>query len=44
MTNNYLTCCVGPLNGLKKGGELILQGKSNFKFSGDKTSEVTDIS
>jgi hypothetical protein len=31
-------------NGLKKGDELILQGKSIFRFSGNKIIELTDIS
>lgn len=31
-------------NGLKKGENLKLQGKSIFKFSGDKIIELTDIS
>jgi hypothetical protein len=31
-------------NGLKKGQELNLKGKSIFKFSGNKISELTDIS
>lgn len=31
-------------NGLKKGQELNLKGKSIFKFSGDKISKLTDIS
>ena len=31
-------------NGLKKGDELNLQGKSIFKFSGNKIIELTDIS
>jgi hypothetical protein len=31
-------------NGLKKGDNLNLQGKSIFKFSGDKIIELTDIS
>jgi hypothetical protein len=31
-------------NGLKKGDELKLKGKSVFKFSGDKIIKLTDIS
>ena len=31
-------------NGLKKGDELNLQGRSVFRFSGDKIIELTDIS
>ncbi|MDB5062869.1 MAG: hypothetical protein JWP67_2712 [Mucilaginibacter sp.] len=31
-------------NGMKKGDELNLTGKSIFKFMGDKISELTDIS
>jgi hypothetical protein len=31
-------------DGLKKGDNLNLQGKSIFKFSGDKIIELTDIS
>jgi hypothetical protein len=31
-------------NGMKKGGELNLSGRSIFKFSGDKIIEITDIS
>ena len=31
-------------NGLKKGQELNLTGKSIFEFSGDKISKLTDIS
>jgi hypothetical protein len=31
-------------NGLKKGQELNLKGKSIFEFSGDKISKLTDIS
>jgi hypothetical protein len=31
-------------NGLKKGDELNLQGKSIFKFSGHKIIAITDIS
>ena len=31
-------------NGLKKGDNLNLEGKSIFKFSGDKIIELTDIS
>jgi hypothetical protein len=31
-------------NGLKKGDELQLKGKSIFKFSGDKIIKLTDIS
>jgi hypothetical protein len=31
-------------NGLKKGQELNLKGKSIFKFSGNKISELKDIS
>ena len=31
-------------NGLQKGDELRLQGKSVFKFLGDKISKLTDIS
>ncbi|WP_210461982.1 nuclear transport factor 2 family protein [Rufibacter roseolus] len=31
-------------NGLKKGEELNLQGKSIFTFSGDKIIKLTDIS
>ncbi len=31
-------------NGLKKGDNLNLRGKSIFKFSGDKIIELTDIS
>jgi hypothetical protein len=31
-------------NGLKKGTELNLQGRSVFKFSGDRIVELTDIS
>lgn len=30
-------------NGLKEGDELNLQGKSVFKFSGDKVIEITDM-
>jgi hypothetical protein len=31
-------------NGLKKGDELNLQGKSMFQFSGEKIIKLTDIS
>jgi hypothetical protein len=31
-------------NGMKKGDELNLSGRSIFKFSGDKIVEITDIS
>jgi hypothetical protein len=31
-------------NGLKKGDELKLQGKSVFKFRGDRIIKLTDIS
>ena len=31
-------------NGLKKGDNLNLEGKSIFKFAGDKIIELTDIS
>jgi hypothetical protein len=31
-------------NGLKKGDNLNLEGKSIFKFSGDKIIELTDMS
>jgi len=31
-------------NGMKKGDELNLTGKSIFKFLGDKITELTDIS
>jgi NADPH-dependent ferric siderophore reductase len=31
-------------NGMKKGDELNLTGKSIFKFLGDKINELTDIS
>jgi hypothetical protein len=31
-------------NGMKKGDELNLNGRSIFKFSGDKIIEITDIS
>ena len=31
-------------NGLKKGDELKLQGRSVFRFSGDKIIKITDIS
>jgi hypothetical protein len=31
-------------NGLKRGDKLNINGKSTFKFSGDKIIEITDIS
>jgi hypothetical protein len=31
-------------NGLKKGQELNLSGKSIFKFSGNKITSLTDLS
>ena len=31
-------------NGVKKGDELNLKGKSNFKFFGDRIIQLTDIS
>ena len=31
-------------NGLKKGDELNLEGKSIFQFSGDKIISITDVS
>lgn len=40
----YAVLAVDLPNGLKKGNELKLKGKSIFKFSGDKIIELTDIS
>ena len=40
----YAVLAIDLPNGLKKGDNLNLQGKSIFKFSGDKIIELTDIS
>lgn len=40
----YAVLAIDLPNGLKKGDKLNLQGKSIFKFSGDKIIELTDIS
>jgi hypothetical protein len=40
----YAILAIDLPNGLKKGQELNLKGKSIFKFLGNKISELTDIS
>lgn len=40
----YAILAIDLPNGLKKGDELILQGKSIFKFSGDKIIALKDLS
>lgn len=40
----YAVLAIDLPNGYKKGDNLNLQGKSIFKFSGDKIIELTDIS
>jgi hypothetical protein len=40
----YAVLAIDLPNGMKKGDELNLTGKSIFKFLGDKITELTDIS
>jgi hypothetical protein len=40
----YAVLAVDLANGLRKGDELNLQGRSIFKFSGDKIVAISDIS
>lgn len=40
----YAVLAIDLPNGMKKGDELNLTGKSIFKFLGDKINELTDIS
>ena len=40
----YAVAAMDFPNGLKKGDELRLEGRSIFKFSGDKIVKLTDIS
>jgi hypothetical protein len=40
----YAVLAIDLPNGMKRGDELNLTGKSIFKFLGDKINELTDIS
>lgn len=42
--DHYAVLATDMPNGLKKGNELKLMGKSIFKFSDDRIIELTDIS